>query len=245
VIDGKDVIVFLGRPEAIAGPAPHAAALAVLAPDDHAHVARHRFERDRELALASRALQRRALSACTGPSTPLTTGVAPDAWRFVAGTLGRPEIAAPAIASPLRFSVANTHGLVGCAVTLGRDVGLDLEPWRDDAPAELIERCFAPDERAALLALPAAARPRRFVELWTLKEAYLKARGIGLDPPLELISFALDDGPPRLALDPALADDAAAWQLALWAPTPSHAAAVCVRRGDGPPLTIHRRWDPA
>lgn len=127
-------------------------------------------------------------------------------------------------------------------MTRGLDVGLDVEPWRDDAPPELIERCFSPTERAALAALPAPARPRRFVELWTLKEAYLKARGLGLELPLELISFTLDDGPPRLALDAALADDAGAWQLALWSPTEAHGAALCVRRGDGPALSLVHRW---
>ena len=236
VIGVADVLVFLSRPQDLVDPTCRAAARAALGPDDAAHVARFRFEADRDQALASRALQRRALSACAP--------VAPAAWRFVAGAHGRPEIADPVVAPRLRFNVANTRGLVACAVTAERDVGLDVEPWRDDAPPELVARCFSADERAALAALPAAARPRRFVELWTLKEAYLKARGLGLDAPLERISLVLDDGPPRLALDPALGDDAAAWQLALWAPTPTHAAALCVRRGAGPPLTIERRWDP-
>jgi 4'-phosphopantetheinyl transferase len=108
----------------------------------------------------------------------------------------------------------------------------------------LIARCFAPDERAALAALPAAAQPRRFIELWTLKEAYIKARGLGLSLPLERISLTLDDAQPRLTLDPSLGDDAASWQLALWSPTATHAAALCVRRGDGPLLTIDSRWLP-
>ena len=232
-IDAHDVVVFLAQPDGlVADPASRA----ILAADDLAHVARFRFERDRHVALASRALQRRALSSCAA--------VAPDAWRFVADDHGRPQIAAPLSAPPLCFSVANTRGLVACAVSVSREVGLDVETWRDDAPSPLIERCFAPDERVALAALPTAAQPRRFIELWTLKEAYIKARGLGLSLPLERISVALDDGVPRLSLDPALADDAASWQLALWSPTTSHAVALCVRRGDGPPLTIHTRWLP-
>ena len=111
-----------------------------------------------------------------------------------------------------------------------------------DAPAALIERCLGPDERTALASLPTAAQSRRFVELWTLKEAYIKARGLGLSLPLERIGLTLDDGVPRLALDPSLDDDAASWQLALWSPNVPHAAALCVRRGGGPPLTIDSRW---
>ncbi len=231
-IGAREVLVFLAQPETLARN-PDAP---ILADDDLAHVGRFRFERDRRIALASRTLQRRALSCCTP--------IAPEAWRFVADNNSRPQIAAPAGAPPLCFSVANTRGLVACAVSLARDIGIDVEAWRDDAPAPLIERCFAPDERAALAAVPAAAKPRRFIELWTLKEAYSKARGLGLSLPLERISLTLDDGQPRLTLDPTLGDDAASWQLVLWSPTATHAAALCVRRGDGPLLTIDSRWLP-
>lgn len=197
MLGARDVIVFFGRPDNLADAGVRSRALDVLAPDDRRHVERFRFERDRELALASRSLQRRALSACAD--------LPPRAWRFVAGPHGRPEIEAPSIAPRLRFNVANTRGLVACAVTVDRDVGLDVEPWRDDAPDDLVQQCFALAEREALVALPVASRPRRFVELWTLKEAYIKARGLGLELPLEQITFTLDDGSPRLTLDPALA----------------------------------------
>lgn len=229
--------VVVARPEAMADPRQRAAAEAVLDDADRAHVARFRFEADRDLALASRALQRRALSA----SAP---AIAPSAWRFAADANGRPVITAPEGAPPLVFSAANTRGLVGCAVAEAGELGLDLETYRDDAPADLIDRYFAPAERAALAALPEPARPQRFVELWVLKEAYLKARGIGLGGiPLEQVAIRLDDGAPRLVLAPALADDAASWQLALWSPTPAHTAAVCVRRDPaGPDVTLHHRW---
>jgi 4'-phosphopantetheinyl transferase len=201
----RDVIVFLARP----GDLGREEALAALTAEDRAHVDRFRFERDRDVALASRALERRVLAAHAH---------LPD----------------------LTSNVSNTHGLVGIAIARGREVGFDLEPSRTDAPEELIDRCFSPAERAALAALPAAERPRRFVELWVLKEAYIKARRRGLELPLEEITFTFDGGEPRLALAPSLGDDAASWQLDLWAPTPGHRAALCVRRGDGPPLRIDR-----
>lgn len=237
VLAERDVLVFFMRPEALVPDAVRAEAAAALSDGDRAHVARLRFERDRDVAFASRVLQRRALSACAA-------GVAHASWSFLPGAHGKPAVAAPEVSPRLAFNVANTHGLVGCAVTVARDVGLDLEPWRDDAPPELVQSCFGPEERAALVVLPEAARARRFVELWTLKEAYLKARGVGLALPLEQIRVVLDDGPPRLVLDPALGDDGDAWQLALWSPTPEHCAALCVGRDGGPPLTILRRWDP-
>jgi phosphopantetheinyl transferase len=159
-----------------------------------------------------------------------------------------PPVAAAGRRSPrtqIQFNVANTAGLVGCAIALDRELGLDLEAHRADAPPELVARCFTPAERAGLAARPAADQPRRFVELWVCKEAYLKARGVGLGLPLEHIDVVLDDGDPHLRLDPALGDDAATWQLALWSPTPAHAAALCVRRPAGaPPVTTRHHWDP-
>ncbi len=229
-----DVVVFLGRPEALADPERRAEALATLAPEDAERLVRFHFDRDREIALASRALQRRALSLCAP--------VAPEAWRFVAGPHGRPEVAAPVGGERLRFNVANTAGLVMCAVTLDRELGVDVEPRRDDAPADIVDSHFAPAERAALRALATADRPVRFVELWTLKEAYLKARSVGLTVPMDRFWFELGATVPQLTIDPELGDDAASWQLALWAPTPEHCAALCVRRGAGPDLSIQHRW---
>jgi 4'-phosphopantetheinyl transferase len=232
-IGADEVRVYLADPAALAS---DPAARTTLAPEDLAHVDRFHFQRDQQIALASRTLQRRALSACSST-------VAPDRWRFVADNNGRPQIVAPEKAPPLSFSVANTRGLVGCAVCHSREIGFDLEAWRMDAPSPaLIERCFAPDERKALAALPESAQSRRFVELWTLKEAYIKARGLGLSLPLEKISIDLDVAPPSLVLDHSLGDPAGDWQLALWSPTASHAAALCIRRGSDPPLAIDSRW---
>ncbi len=230
MLGAREVVVFLSRPADLDDPVRHDAALALLPDEDHARLARFRFDVDRQQALASRALQRRALSSCAG--------VEPGAWRFIAGSHGKPAILAPA--SRLAFNVSNTRGLVACAVTLDRQVGLDVEPLRDDAPVEIVDSHFAPAERAALRALPAAEQPRRFVELWTQKEAYIKARGLGLELPLDRFWFT-----PGLGIDPELDDDAARWQCALWSPTAGHLAALCVARDAGPSLTVRERWLPA
>lgn len=237
MLGAREVAVYFARPEALAGADRRAAALASLTADERARLERFRFERDRDVALASRALQRLALSRCAP--------VEPTAWRFATTTHGRPEIVAPphAPGRVIRFNVANTLGLVVCAVTIGRDVGVDVESWRDDAPYDIVDSHFASTEQAALRALPPEQHARRFTELWTLKEAYIKARGHGLALPLDRFWFDLAGEAPRLAIDPELADDAASWQVALWSPTPRHCAALCVRRRDEPPLAIEPRWD--
>ena len=57
------------------------------------------------------------------------------------------------------------------------------------------DRYFSPTEVAALGALPEAARPDRFFDYWTLKESYIKARGLGLQLPLDQFSFHLPASP--------------------------------------------------
>ena len=225
-----EVRVYLADPDLITS-RPDAAL--VLSPDDRAHVSRFRFERDQNLARASRVLQRYALSACAP--------VEASAWQFEADDHGKPFIVTPTIAPALCFSVANTSGLVACVVTRERHVGIDVEGLRSDLLFGVVERCWSREERATFDGLAPADQRRRFVEMWTAKEAYAKARGLGLSIDLRHVEILFSDVEPQLRLDPSLQDDAAAWRLFVWAPTPSHAAAVCLRT-EGRPVRFVRAW---
>jgi len=159
--------------------------------------------------------------------------VPPHAWRFRRSEQGRPEIDGAADVDGLRFSLSHTRGLVGCAVAWGSDVGIDLEaiqPHRP-APTQIAERSFAPAEVATLRAAAPAQRTRLFYELWTLKEAYLKARGLGLTVPLTWVTFSFHPGSPiAVQLHPALDDVADAWDFRLLQPTSGHMMALAMRR---------------
>ena len=214
------------------------AALALLDVEERARMGRFVFEKDRRLYLAAHALVRRALSR--------RAAVDPAAWRFVAEAGGRPVIAGPAPVPPLRFNLSHCKGLVACAVAEGRDVGVDVEAL-GELPRDLIDRICAPAEAAALRALPPEAQPERFFTLWTLKEAYVKARGQGLALPVEEACFELAapgtpgaEAPPRFRPGPVLDDDPAAWMFVRLRPTPAHCAAVCIAR---PPARLVLRWD--
>jgi 4'-phosphopantetheinyl transferase len=136
---------------------------------------------DRRRHVAARALVRTVLSRYRSP--------APQDWRFIADAHGRPQLSPEHQWPELQFNIAHTAGVVVLAVTAGAAVGVDVETSRRRTDTVALERYFAPTERAALEALPAAARRRRFFELWTLKEAYLKARGLGLRLPLAGFAF--------------------------------------------------------
>jgi 4'-phosphopantetheinyl transferase len=183
--------------------------------------ARHQFVIGR--ALIRHALSRRAAAL-------------PHGWRLVAGAHGRPEVDGPAGGPRLRFSLSHTAEVVACAVTVGDDVGLDVERVdADRADLAVARQLFAPAEFQALAALPAAARAARFFDYWTLKEAYVKACGRGLSVPLDAFWFALPPAPGaaiRIAFAQALADDPARWRFDQRRLAGDHVLAVAVA---GPP----------
>jgi 4'-phosphopantetheinyl transferase len=158
--------------------------------------------------------------------------IRPEKWRFSAGKFGRPEIESPKLDEPLRFNLSRTRGMVVCAVGRDRELGVDVENIdRENLGLELISRYFAAPEIEALSALPTEAQRRRFFDYWTLKEAYLKARGWGLSAPLDKFWFYLEPGQmPRIAFHGSIADDPTAWQFNQFTPTGQHLIALAAGR---------------
>lgn len=193
------------------------------------------FERYRRERLISTALIRTTLSRYTD--------VDPRAWVFERNEYGRPALVPGQCESPLQFNLSHTRSLVACAVTLGREIGIDVEDLeRPRAKMSIADRYFSELEASALHALPEQERTRRFFEYWTLKESYVKARGMGLALPLRKFHFDLGaDRPIRIGFEPGLGDDPQSWQFALFRPKPHHVMAVGIRRGEGPDLAIEIR----
>jgi len=138
------------------------------------------------------------------------------------------------------FNLSNTRGLIACAVARSRELGIDVESTRRPGQTvEIAEHFFAPAEIDALHSLPADQRTERFFAYWTLKEAYIKARGMGLAIPLAQFSFVLDEPAPiSIRFAPELEDDPSSWQFERLVLSPGHHTAVAVRRGTGPNLRI-------
>jgi 4'-phosphopantetheinyl transferase len=149
------------------------------------------FAVDREAFTAAHALTRAMLSEVTGKPTA--------AWRFAEGEYGRPELASCCAIDGLRFNISHTRGLVTCAVAY-RDVGVDVESADRAVDLDLADTVFAPEEALVLKSAPPALQRDLFFRLWTLKEAFIKATGEGLNRPLGSFSFTL--GPVRIRLHP-------------------------------------------
>lgn len=198
----------------------------LLTADERARQARFRFARDQRRYLVTRALVRTVLSRYAA--------VRPGEWAFSAGAHGRPAIAGPACAPALEFNISHSADLVMLGVTAGRTLGLDVESFEArDADIAGLDRYFAAEESASLLSLQPRERRRRFFELWTLKESYIKARGMGLAIPLDAFRFELTgERGLTLHMRTGLGDSPQHWRLWLLAPRPGYLAAVCAARGE-------------
>ena len=177
--------------------------------------------------LCGRALLRAALSTWAP--------VEHRAWRFALNAHGRPSIDAPT--SPLHFNLSHTRGMVVLVLGADPSVGVDVERLdRSVRPLEIADRFFSPREVDGLRALPPEQHRDRFLALWTLKEAYIKARGMGLALPLRDFSFSPDDAPPRVRFEASLGDDATLWRFARVDLASGHRVAVAAKV---PRLRLH------
>jgi 4'-phosphopantetheinyl transferase len=233
VLSEREAHMWWVRPDAIVDGAVLERCRRLLTDDERARVDRYRFAADRHTCLITRALVRTTLSRYAE--------VAPDAWRFRTNEHGRPEIATPA--SALRFNLSHTNGLVVCLVSRERAVGVDVETLsRVHRWLDLAERFFAPREANALRQAVASEQPERFLEYWTLKESYIKARGLGLAIPLDHFSFDLPSPLSGIAMraEPALGDDATRWQFSLEHFGDDHVLATAIERRGSAPVEITR-----
>jgi 4'-phosphopantetheinyl transferase len=192
---------------------------ALLNEAERARLERFAFDYLKLEYLVTRALCRTTLSHYAS--------VAPTDWRFRLNQYGRPEIDMPGWQTNLRFNLSNARSLVSCVVTRDVDVGVDVEELdRRSETVAIADHYFSPSEVEALRELPLPQQRQRFFEYWTLKESYIKARGMGLSIPLEQFSFHLDGGPIRITFDKAIRDDPAHWQFLLHRPSERHLLAV-------------------
>jgi len=148
---------------------------ATLADDERARAGSFVFAPDRRRFVVGRAALRAVLGGYLG--------LAPAAISLGRTPQGRPALLG-AQAGTLAFSVSRSAGLALCAVTIGRDIGVDVERVMRGVAGDVVhDGVLSPAEVAALRALEPQARDRAFFTVWTRKEAYAKARGLGLSLP--------------------------------------------------------------
>ena len=205
----------------------------VLSEDERQKADRFRFEKDRRLSVTARALVRYLLSEYTGNP--------PESFRFRDNRFGKPSLAGSTELPDLRFNLSHSNGMVVCGLAWGRDVGVDVESTEREVELSIARRFFSKAEADFLEGRPDKDKKKCFFDIWTLKEAFIKARGKGLSIPLDAFSFCLTESTPKISLhDPEAAGGAGpdAWQFFRWQPRAGAMAAACIQ--GAAPVEVYR-----
>jgi len=199
----------------------------ILTLDEIERASRFRLDLHRNRFLRCRRALRRILAnslRCT-----------PNQIHFQYGDHGKPCL------DGLHFNVAHSDGLALIAVSHAGEVGIDVEAvrWLDDFDA-LVARFFCSRESRLFARLPNELKPVAFFNLWTRKEAILKATGEGIAHSLNRVdvTFLPDEPPCVLSMpnDNSWCD----WTLKTLAPAPGYIGALAIKNSSAPlELVIH------
>lgn len=129
------------------------------------------------------------------------TGCTSEQIAIQADQFGKPFVCEPY--KHIQFNISHSGiWVVGIANDRGHPVGIDIEQIDEDLEIGSFASILSINEKRVLDSLPANERRERFIELWTYKESYVKATGMGLSMPIDLCAFT------------SCYTDEAAWQLA-------------------------------
>lgn len=163
------------------------------------------FDRHRKELLLGKALVRTVLSKYCDKD--------PAEWLFEENEYGKPALASEHD-EDIHFNLSHSGDRLVLAVSRHEYLGVDIECCAKSRRVEKIaDRYFTESELGPLLGLEGSAQLDRFYDLWTLKEAYIKARGMGLALSLQQFGFLLEEnGLMSLQLDSMMDDEIKGWQ---------------------------------
>ncbi|MFV8783961.1 4'-phosphopantetheinyl transferase family protein [Microbulbifer sp. SA54] len=173
--------IWLLRTDDIISGSPSADALAkLLSGEERARQRSYRSEDAQHQFLLGRALMRRVLGKLSGTQ--------PEALRFSRLPSGKPLLEN---APELHFSLSHSGRWIALAVSESQAIGIDIEqPQKPRNFARIARHYFHPQECALLDAPPRELMPIHFYRMWTLKEAFYKARGTGISEGLGRVDFS-------------------------------------------------------
>ncbi|HLP78521.1 MAG TPA: 4'-phosphopantetheinyl transferase superfamily protein, partial [Candidatus Paceibacterota bacterium] len=133
--------------------------------------------------------------------------------------------------SPLHFNLAHTGDLAVLGVSRLGPLGVDVETIRPVKDADdLVARFFSPRESESFQRLTSDRKVNAFFNLWTRKEALLKASGEGISGGLNRTEVSFLPGEPARVI--AIDEQAARtpWTLEAFTPAVGFVGAVAIRQ---------------
>lgn len=193
-----------------------------LSPEEIRRAERFRFDQHRRRFVAARGILRNLLGRYLGlPAAQLSFSYNPQGKPYLAGL---PSSAIPT----LFFNLSHSHDLALYAFSKELELGVDLEQIKPQTESlQIASRYFAPGEYATLQALPSEEKMAAFYTFWTLKEAYVKAQGVGLS--LAFDQFEVELTPQGGAVLKHRQESGQPWYLLRLSPAPAYVGALAVK----------------
>lgn len=165
--------------------------------------------------------------------------VPPKAWKFTSNEFGKPTTDCKIGSHSLEFNISHSGGIVVCAFLLGAPVGVDIESSRRKIPwFDVAKDSFSQQEVDELRKVKSSELPQRFFEYWTLKEAFIKAMGMGLSLPLGEFWFQFAArNRIGIGFSSKIAEKPADWQFRLFE-IEGHQCALAVKCGSGKDISF-------
>lgn len=194
----------------------------ILSEDERERAGRYLHQPTRQQFIAARAYLRLILGRYLG--------VEPSRVNFRQSNTGKPVLAG----GGLHFNITHSHEMALVAVTRCGEIGVDVEHVRSVAShLDMAERYFTPGEVAALRRLPPGAREKAFYHIWTRKEAFLKAIGLGLSHGLERFEVSVPpDDPARILHIDGDLRAGSRWSMTCLEPMAGYVGAVAIECRD-------------
>jgi 4'-phosphopantetheinyl transferase len=142
------------------------------------------------------------------------TGLRPRDICYSRGPYGKPGLENRIPDRGLSFNLSHSKNLIVIAVTGGPAVGVDAEFGEPGLPfMDIAGAYFHAAELEHLRRLPEGRRDQDFFRIWTSKEAYIKAIGMGLSRPLASFSILVGDQLPDQSTTATLNDETGEWSI--------------------------------
>ncbi|MEM1008920.1 MAG: 4'-phosphopantetheinyl transferase superfamily protein [Myxococcota bacterium] len=156
-------------------------------------------------------------------------GAGPETWRFSASAKGRPFLVDGP--STLAFNLTHSAQHILCAVGTQCDLGLDLEYFQQRRDILGIAKHFFTPLECGVIAAQSTPllQHLKFLEHWTLKEAYMKARGMGFGIDPVSLCFEVEGSTLRFAPQSSVEPSPDTWSFVLWDWQQKAKVALCVR----------------
>ncbi len=151
--------------------------LAYLSHEEHMRAANMGSQESRDFSVCSYGIRREILSRYLN--------INPGSISFRENAYGKPDITNQNHKS-ITFNVSHSKDRLIIAISMNRDIGVDIQYINEGVPARRIaERVFSKTELDCLMAQNKKESFRTFYRIWTAREAYSKAVGMGFSLPSE------------------------------------------------------------